>query len=210
MNIIFDLDGTLIDSSPAILSALQSALEQHAIEPRLAMTHKLIGPPLSELLPQLTGLRDEQELDQVAAAFKAIYDTDTYRSSAVFDGINELLQSLSPLAEQVFIATNKRQVPTQKIIDFLGWRHYLTATYSLDSVAGLETKADLLAMILQKYRLDPGNTIYIGDTDSDYRAAKANGLEFIMVEWGYGQLDDADVATAQTVQQLKTFIAQRA
>ncbi|MFC6806045.1 HAD family hydrolase [Methylophaga thalassica] len=60
MNIIFDLDGTLIDSSPAILAALEMALEKNKIKPKLPMTHKLIGPPLNQLLPILTGLTDEK------------------------------------------------------------------------------------------------------------------------------------------------------
>ena len=207
MNIIFDLDGTLIDSSPAILAALEQALEKNQIKPQLPMSHELIGPPLNQLLPRLTGLSDEAKLDRVAADFKAVYDHDSYRSSSVYEGIDELLQDLCRKQCQLFIATNKRQVPTRKIIEYLGWQQMLAAAYSLDSFAGLVSKKELLAEIMHKYRLEPKNTVYVGDTNSDYQAAIANDLHYIMVQWGYG-ICNAEVPRASSVQQLATLLNQ--
>lgn len=208
MNIIFDLDGTLIDSSPAILAALEQALEKNQVRPQLPMTHELIGPPLKQLLPTLTGLTDEKKLAEVADAFKAIYDHDSYRSSGVYDGIDSLLQDLYRDQYQLFIATNKRSVPTQKIVEYLDWHRMLTGAYSLDSFAGLALKKELLAKIMQNHQLNPNQTIYVGDTDSDYQAAKANGLNYIMVQWGYGQCDDVTVPRANNVQQLAALLKQ--
>lgn len=208
MNIIFDLDGTLIDSSPAILAALEKALEKNKIKPQLPMTHELIGPPLNQLLPNLTGLSDKEKLAEVANAFKAIYDHDSYRSSNVYEGIDVLLQDLYRDQFQLFIATNKRAIPTQKIIEYLGWQQMMTGVYSLDSFVGLASKKELLAEIMHKYKLDPKQTIYVGDTDSDYQAALSNDLSYIMVQWGYGQCDDATIPRANNVQQLAALLNQ--
>lgn len=208
MNIIFDLDGTLIDSSEAILSAFREALNQHDISPQLPMTAALIGPPLKDLLPELTGISDKEKLDEVAAAFKAIYDNETYRCSDVFEGVDEVLSELSARRASLFIATNKREVPTLKIVEHLGWQDYFTGVYSLDSIPELATKQELLEAILHKHQLAENETLYIGDTESDYRAALGNALDFIMVQWGYGQLDHQSVPSAATVPQLRTLIEQ--
>lgn len=208
MNIIFDLDGTLIDSSEAILSAFREALKQQDISPKLPMTAALIGPPLKDLLPELTGISDQEKLDEVAAAFKAIYDNETYLSSDVYEGVDEVLSEFSARPSSLFIATNKREVPTLKIVEHLGWQDYFTGVYSLDSFPELATKKELLAAILHKHQLAANETLYIGDTESDYRAALANALDFVMVQWGYGQLGHEAVPKAATVSQLMRLIDQ--
>ncbi|MFC6806046.1 HAD family hydrolase [Methylophaga thalassica] len=122
--------------------------------------------------------------------------------------MDELIHDLYHDQRQLFIATNKREVPTRKITEYLGWQQMMTGVYSLDSFIGLASKKELLAEIMYKYKLDPKHTVYVGDTDSDYQAAVANDLHYIMVQWGYGQCDDAKVPRANNAQQLAVLLNQ--
>jgi phosphoglycolate phosphatase len=84
--------------------------------------------------------------------------------------------------------TNKRIIPTQKIIKQFDWQDYFYAIYSLDSyVPNLKTKTELLGRITQERGLDATDILYIGDRTEDGEAAAANGMAFLMVEWGYSE-----------------------
>ncbi|MGJ0484904.1 MAG: HAD family hydrolase [Methylomicrobium sp.] len=83
-NLIFDLDGTLIDSSNSILESFRGAFEEVGKEPVCPLKADIIGPPLREALCQLSGSSDSEELDRLATAFKAHYDTEGYKSPRSF------------------------------------------------------------------------------------------------------------------------------
>ena len=79
MNIIFDLDGTLIDSSTGILTAIEMAFDSCNISLKKPLDITLIGPPLNKLLPILAGTHDEKVLEALTDAFKANYDAKGYK-----------------------------------------------------------------------------------------------------------------------------------
>jgi len=97
-----------------------------------------------------------------------------------------MLNELKDNNLQLYIATNKRSIPTKKIINFLGWGSFFDGIYSLDSFLPLaKSKNDILAKIISTHGLSKKNVIYIGDLEDDRIAAQANSIGFYFVEWGY-------------------------
>jgi phosphoglycolate phosphatase len=184
--IIFDLDGTLIDSADAILESFKWAFSVCGCKPKIPYSKSLIGPPLMEILVCLSGVTDKTTLNALADAFKKYYDEYGYSKTKAFDQIPIALETLHQLGHSLFVATNKRIIPTIKIIDHLNWNNYFTAVLALDGYKPiLSNKAELLNRLMVDYKIQTGDAIYIGDRNEDAEAASVNGLNFMMVEWGY-------------------------
>lgn len=185
-HVLFDLDGTLIDSAPSILAGFAAVLREHQLTPVRPLDESLIGPPLPETLMNLTGITDPERIPALVDTFKASYDTEGYRATRVYDGIAELLRSLHQQGVYLAIATNKRLQPTRQILEFLGWADYFQAVYALDmTTPRLPHKTAMLTALLSEQAIPRDRAVYIGDKPEDGHAATANGVPFIGVNWGY-------------------------
>jgi len=188
-HILFDLDGTLIDSAPAILASFREAFAQTGITPARAIDDSVIGPPLNETLQLLSGSSDPAMLAGLAEAFKASYDSEGYKATAAFAGVGALLAELAGAGMTLSIATNKRLLPTRLILEHLGWHEHFAHVYALDLFTPrLPDKAAMIARLLADQGIAKDQAIYIGDRSEDGESADANGLPFIAVTWGYGSL----------------------
>ncbi|MEY3200790.1 MAG: hypothetical protein RIR70_340 [Pseudomonadota bacterium] len=185
-NIIFDLDGTLIDSAPSILESLEIALASEGLAPRQNVGAHLIGPPLRSTLARLAGPCPPEQLDRLCAAFMAHYDRAGYRASKPYPGAGDLLSELAKRGCKLFIATNKRSKPTRLILEHLEWHCHFSGVYSSDTFSQpAQSKAELLAHVLAKHALDKASTLYVGDRREDLDAAHANCVLFYAAHWGY-------------------------
>ena len=186
---IFDFDGTLIDSAPAILDAFAAALQETGRTPQVALDARLIGPPLAETLARISGSDDPALIQTLTERFKAHYDRDGVANTAAYPGVQRLLEQLHDTGLVLHIATNKRFSATQAILEHLGWQHYFSSVYALDMMEPrLPGKAALLQKQLAELALPASNARYIGDKTEDGEAASANGLRFHYAAWGYGDL----------------------
>ena len=188
-HILFDLDGTLIDSAPAILASFREAFARTGITPARSIDDSVIGPPLVETLQLLSGSDDPALVAGLAEAFKASYDSEGYKATAAFAGVGELLAELAGAGLTLSIATNKRLHPTRLILEHLGWSGHFAHVYALDLFTPrLPDKAAMIARLLADQNIAREQAIYIGDRSEDGESADANGLPFIAVTWGYGSL----------------------
>lgn len=186
--IIFDLDGTLIDSASGILAAFEGAFEACGLAPQQSLTAAIIGPPLMETLAKLAGTDDLPVLQPLAEAFKANYDEHGYRLTTIFPGVGEMLAELTARGYQLHIATNKRILPTRRILNHLAWEHYFSGVYALDAFdPPIKSKSRMLQEILTRRELNPQHTFYIGDRQEDGTAADANAMPFLLAVWGYDE-----------------------
>ncbi|WP_029148812.1 HAD family hydrolase [Methylophilus sp. 5] len=185
-HLIFDLDGTLIDSAPSILHCFGLAFSSTQTPLAALLTHDVIGPPLMEALKQLAGSDDATLLNALAAAFKQHYDTTGYVQSVVFEDVSAMLQQLKDQGYQLYIATNKRFYPTEKIMAHLGWKAFFSGVYALDYFnPPLKTKAEMIGRVVADNGLTVQDCLYIGDRLEDGVSADANQMAFALVSWGY-------------------------
>jgi len=183
-NIIFDLDGTLIDSEEGILFSLDYALKKNNIQPSKKLSSKLIGPPLKELLKLVTnGYLSEKSLGSLARDFKAHYDNIGYTKTLLFENTREQLLNLRKNRFKLYIVTNKRSAPTQSILDLTNINDYFSKVYCIDTFEEINNKATLLGRLLSDECLDNLETLYIGDTTEDELCSEANKLHFLPASW---------------------------
>jgi phosphoglycolate phosphatase len=190
--VIFDLDGTLIDSSPGILESFEGAFSALNIEIKRPLNSSIIGPPLYESLKLLSGLSDKSVLDKLAEHFKLYYDSEGYKKTIIYPGILNMLSDIRFLNKfNIYIATNKRIFPTRKILSFLYLDSLFDETYALDSFSPhLVSKGKLIAKILDVKNISNKKVIYIGDREDDELAAKENKILFEMVSWGFDKKNE--------------------
>ena len=188
-HVLFDLDGTLIDSAPAILASFRAAFATSGVAPVRPIDESIIGPPLTETLALLCGSRQPSRLDPLAEAFKASYDSTGYRATEAYAGVAGMLQGLRSAGCRLAIATNKRIHPTRLILEHLGWASWFDAVYALDLFdPRLPDKAAMIARLIADHRIATDGAVYVGDREEDGLAADANGLPFLTATWGYGSL----------------------
>ena len=208
-HILFDLDGTLIDSAPAILASFREAFARTGVAPARAIDASVIGPPLVETLQLLSDSDDPALIAGLVEAFKASYDSEGYKATAAYAGIGELLAELAGAGLTLSIATNKRLHPTRLILEHLGWSGHFAHVYALDLFTPrLPDKAAMIARLLADQNITREQAIYIGDRSEDGESADANGLSFIAVTWGYGSLTAAEMRAGwQAATQPETLAA---
>ena len=185
-HILFDLDGTLVDSAPSILAGFAAVVERHGVTPQVPLDSRLIGPPLLPTLQRISGVDDQTALQDMATTFKAWYDTEGYRHTVVYAGIDSSLRALAAHST-LYIVTNKRILPTRRILEHLDWTGLFAGAYAQDAFEpALPSKAAVIGRVMAQHAIDPSLALYVGDRAEDGEAATTNGLAFAWATWGYG------------------------
>ncbi|SMC29802.1 phosphoglycolate phosphatase [Andreprevotia lacus DSM 23236] len=206
--IVFDLDGTLVDSADAILRGFAFALENNGVTARCPLEQSLIGPPLMQTLARISGVEDPALLVQMAADFKAWYDGEGCLTTPAYAGVDAMLKALVLAGVPLFIATNKRLHPTERIIKALGWDRHFRAVYALDArTPAYPAKGEMVSALLVEHGLATDAVIYIGDTAGDEQASRQAGVQFWGVDWGYGDLAALDVPVLSTAAEILGRVA---
>jgi phosphoglycolate phosphatase len=207
-SIIFDLDGTLIDSAPSILIGFDYVLKANNIEPLIQLTSSIIGPPLVQTLRMLSGVNDEKKLLKMAEQFKEYYDLEVCLLCQPYHNVNDGLKKLVQANFELHIATNKRYVPTRNILKHLAWDNFFASVYTLDkSEIPFKSKTEMINRQVEDFSLSADRSIYIGDRGEDMEAAQSNKINFVGVSWGYGEFPN-HVKTIQNFSQLYNLISQ--
>ena len=189
-DVLFDLDGTLVDSAPGIEAVSREALAEVAPGRTLPPLRPFIGPPIAGVLRRALPDLGPAELDAVVAAFRARYDAGGWRTARPYPGAPEVLAALAGAGIRAFVVTNKPATPTGLIVEALGWRPLLAAAISPDSAAPrFADKAAVVAHLLAAWRVDPASAWLVGDAEDDRAAARAHGIRFVPALYGYGRVD---------------------
>lgn len=192
--ILFDLDGTLTESGPGIISSVRYALATMGM-PALDDTElrRFIGPPLLDSFRDVCGF-DPQEVVVAIAAYREHYATDGQYENAVYEGIPELLSGLRHAGRTLAVATSKAEVFAASILDHFELTGFF-ATIVGSELDGRRTgKADIITEALSRLDRPAPGAVMIGDRSHDMRGAVTVGVGSIGVLWGYG--DDAELTAA--------------
>ena len=187
-SIIFDLDGTLIHSAPGILSGFEHVFKVNGIEPLIPLVSSIIGPPLIQTLKKLSGINDEKKIRKMAEQFKEYYDLEGCLLSKPYDDVDNGLKKLVENNFELYIATNKRCIPTKNILKHLGWDNLFASVYTVDQAgSAFKSKTEVIKKQIRDFTLSVDQVIYVGDRLEDMEAAQSNKLNFLGVSWGYGE-----------------------
>ncbi len=187
-NILFDLDGTLIDSAPGIEESFYFAyLFVYNIKCPKIIT-SFIGPPIEQVLTSINGETNLDIINHFVEIFKQHYDKEGYKKSKFYEDVENVLEILVKKKLNIYIATNKREKPTKLILEYLSSSKYFTGIYCPDiAEIKFKNKTELVSHLLEKNKLQSIETIMVGDTKHDGIAADENKLDFALVEYGYGE-----------------------
>lgn len=203
---IFDLDGTLIDSSPGITDCVRRTVEHYGL-PALTddALRSFIGPPVEYSFGRHFGL-DGERLAEVCAHFRALYSTEGIYGAALYPGIADVLDTLRAHGIKTAIATNKRHRYTVPLLEHLGVMDKLDSVHGTDD-NGVLTKDVLIQRCMADCGIaDKQQALMIGDTCHDLNAAKTAGVDFAPVAYGFGFGTDDDFEhIAQTTTDILTF-----
>jgi len=200
--VLFDLDGTIIDSYPGIQKAFDNAyLKLYSVENKISI-QPFIGPPLPQILSNVNTETDPAKISTFIKFFKDCYDTEDFKSSILYFGVKPLLEQLDAKGIKLFIVTNKRHKPTQLIMQYLGIEPYFCASYCSDLKEEYASKSEMVKDILKVESLSKQKCVLVGDTYHDKIAADQNEICFIHAAYGYGKLDGIE---RQILQPLDTL-----
>lgn len=202
--ILFDLDGTLIDSLPGLETSLRLAAERCLPGRRFPDIRRAIGPPIKVLLSRLWPELADDQLQEMSAVFRSHYDTEGCRESRLFEGVAQTLATLQERGIDMFVLTNKPLQPTLTILRLTGVEGRFRAIISPDSSdPPFPVKSAGAVHLQQRFELPSASTFMVGDGMDDVEAAAACGFGFILAGYGYGNaIGRQDLAAAST---LETF-----
>ncbi|MCL1984499.1 MAG: HAD hydrolase-like protein [Methanomassiliicoccaceae archaeon] len=206
--IIFDLDGTLIDSSEGIVnSAERTICELGYPEIPREEIRSYIGPPIGNSIIARNGLGDE-ELKRFNSVFREIYKNEHLMEAYVYPGVMELLSDLRDVSF-VAIATNKRIDYTMTLLDNMRISPLCDEIQGLDMESRLKKKDLVENCIKASGTKDRSGVVVVGDGETDASAARECGVDFIGVLFGFGFKVKEDVTygrTAEDVQSLRDIL----
>jgi len=179
---IFDLDGTLADSSEGILESMEVALNSCGFPMLVRDPKRLIGPNLPISVSIANPDLSPESVRRVVSAYREYYNATGHRKSSLYPGVAQALQRLAASGRPLFILTNKIQLAAEIIARHLGLDAWIDHIYGQD--AAERPKPDRLMALIQDHRLHSG--VLVGDGLDDYAAAQKAGFRFLLAKWGYG------------------------
>jgi len=185
--VLFDLDGTLVDSLPGIAWAARLALAEVLPGSELPDLRPFVGPPIREVFRRALGEDTAGIVTDLEAVFRRCYNTEGWRRSFAYADVPDTLAALSAAGIRLGVVTNKPQEPTRSILDHLDLARFMDVVVTPDSRSPpYASKTETLAAALQARALVPALTLFVGDSHDDAAAACACGVRFAAVASGYG------------------------
>lgn len=190
-NIIFDLDGTLWDSRTTLIEAWNLILDKHKlIEKPLVEDDltKFMGLLLPDILPVLFPQGKPEQFEQILEEIiEHECKTLSKKGGIIYNKVEYTLDELSQ-NHDLFIVSNCQDGYIEAFLEFSKFGHFFKDYESAGRTG--KNKQENIRLVLERNQLNPGETIYVGDTQTDYNSAAANDLNFVFCTYGFGDLDD--------------------
>ena len=184
--IIFDWDGTLMDSVGLIVDAMRYAAKKHGLTVTDEATKSIIGIALVDAFPMLFP-NDSDKYDELLATYSEYY-VKHCDNDKLFDGIKELIQDLHAQGKTLAIATGKKRKGLQRVLPNSGIQAFFTLTKTADETAGKPNPL-MLEQILVETGTRIEDAVFIGDSIHDIRMANNINMDSIAVSYGCEKAD---------------------
>ena len=198
--VLFDLDGTLINSLPDISGCMNAVLKQHGlpVHPQDAYRH-FIGNGSRVMASRAAGNVPAETVETLYADYCPLYAAHCYDFSYVYDGIRELLAALRSYGMRLAVFSNKEDPDVLNVIN-----HYFPAS-TFEVIRGhlphMPLKPDPAGAlaIAAEMGVDPAECWYLGDTAVDINTCHAAGMNLIAVTWGFRSIEELISAGAERI-----------
>jgi phosphoglycolate phosphatase len=185
MDVLVDLDGTLVDPRPGLIGSVQYALDRLGFPvPPADELLWLIGPPFRVSLPKLLGTSALTEL--AIQHYRERYFGGAMYDAIVYDGIPAALDALGDAGCRLIVATSKPHYYARPILERFDLARRFAGIHGPELDGTNDHKGDLIAHIIAREGVVPGRAVMIGDREFDVAAASRNGIPTVGVTWGYG------------------------
>lgn len=191
--VIFDVDGTLLDTSEGLLKSTIYTIEKLGYPmPTKEILFSFIGPRIQDSLAKVFGLEGE-ELNRAATLFRNHYKEGAVMLAKPYEGMYDVLQELKRKEIRMAIATNKRQDFIEALADKYGVSDYINVIWGTDFQGKLK-KEDLIRNCIKEFpECSAEDVVMIGDSAYDAEAAKNVGVDFIGVTYGFDFKKEEDI-----------------
>lgn len=208
--VIFDMDGTLLDSAPGIIKTIHEVFNELNISfPEMEDESRLIGPPLKYVYHHMLGL-DMVQLEKAISHHHRYYMSHGIFETTLFPGVRELMRDLKLAGAKVGVATSKYYQFAEKLMDHFGLEPYIDLAEMSNGTEMTSTKENMIATIMSSFKSKAERTVMIGDTIYDAEGARLNAISFIAVLYGYGTHENMQKAKvmqfANTVNELRPLL----
>jgi HAD superfamily hydrolase (TIGR01509 family) len=175
--VVFDLDGTLLDSLPLVLAAITHALEPFGTRPTMDIFATLGGPP-ARFLPDF--LRDVNHLPVAMARLEAYHRENTHLIQP-FEGVPAMLADLRALGVQVAIWTGRDRISAERLLLAHQLQGYFATVVCGDDLPTHKPEPEGLREIMRRLGVSPSETVFVGDADVDVLGGAACGVDTILI-----------------------------
>jgi len=188
--IIFDMDGTLVDSSTTIVNAINHVRSKLNLEPlsKELILEKVNDPALN---PALFFYEVEEFTSQQEEWFSEYYTHNHEKELELYPDIDKLLKELKKRGYLLAIATNAYRGSTLQSLGHLNIVNYFSSIACYDDVSRGKPAPDMLEKNLEDLKLDVKDAIFIGDSERDLMAANRLNMDYLMINWGFSDYADA-------------------
>ena len=197
--VLFDLDGTLVDSKAGILNSMNYALDYFGVKADSDALSKFIGPPIRDSFKVLYGFNPEKT-EEAVAKYREYFATKGMFEAEVYPGIVPLLEGLEGHGIKMAVATSKVGSYAEKILAHFNISNYFSLIVGSEMDGTRSDKAEIIDCVLN--RLDNSRkmkTAMIGDRKHDIIGAAAHKIDSIGVLWGYGGRAELEAAAATKI-----------
>ena len=208
--VLFDLDGTISDSSEGITKGIKIALESMGIHEEVENLHKFIGPPLKYSFTTFYGFNEEQCVKAVKK-YREYYSQTGLFENRAYDGVDELLKKIKESGRKIAVATSKPEKFSIQILEKFGLLSYfdVVSGATMDGVRG--DKSEDIEEALKRFgNPDKKDVVLVGDTRFDAEGAKQVGIECIGVLYGFGTRESLEQAgvnmIAERIEDIYSFL----
>jgi phosphoglycolate phosphatase len=192
--VIFDLDGTLVDSSVDLTNALNHAIEPYDLEKlTVQKTMTLVGEGITRLIEKMLGPQRAGIMKSVLERFLDYYSAHLVDFTRPYPGVRETLSELRQYRKCVI--SNKREALSRSVLSELGLLSFFPVVLGSDSAQETKPSPVPLLKVMEIMSCRPEETVMVGDSNFDIEAGKAAGVHTIAVSYGFrdaGLLLDAD------------------
>lgn len=188
--IIFDFDGTLVDTAPDIAFHANAVLKEFGLEAQsIEMVKKAVGRGIHELLKDLGIKADSATLERAVTSFKKRYRQLPVIETKPYPGIHEVLSgSLKNIRKA--IVTNKPYELTAKILKLLSMESFFEMVIGLDMQYPAKPDPSSVRSVMDHFSVTPSSTLFIGDSSVDAETSRNASIDFGWAEYGYDRLDN--------------------